>query len=149
MYLAKYPLKTGQTRRVFEFTSEGPKGAVTKIIQFQQMDLPGFYNIAFGDRNPDGSFSDTVATGNGDAEKVLATVVASIYLFLELYPDAWIFATGNSTARTRLYQRGINKYYDEARETLELMGQTAEEWEEYEKGKQYEAVAVCRKKVYL
>ena len=149
MHLPQYPLKTGKTRKVFEFVSQGTKGSVLKLIQFQEMDLPGFYNIAFGDRSPDGWLNDSVITGNGDAEKVLATVVAAVYFFLELYPDAWIFATASSPARTRLYQRSINKFYDEAVTDFDLMGLTPDDWEEYEKGKTYEAVAVCRKKVYL
>ena len=149
MYLAQYPLKTGKTRKVFEFISQGPKGSITKLVQFQEMDLPGFYNIAFGDRNPDGSLNDSIVSGNGDAEKVLATVVAAAYFFLELYPNAWIYATANSSARTRLYLRGINKYYLDASKDFDLMGLTPDDWVEYEPGRTYEAVAVCRKKVYL
>lgn len=39
------------------------------------------YNLAFGDKNPlTGEIDDKIVTDNGDSEKVLATVVAAVYL---------------------------------------------------------------------
>ncbi len=49
MKLDRYELKAGQNLFTFEFLSEGPKGEITKLIQFQQMNLPNLYNLAFGD----------------------------------------------------------------------------------------------------
>ena len=37
---------------VFEFISEGPNGKVTKIIQYSETNLKGFYNLGFGDKEP-------------------------------------------------------------------------------------------------
>ena len=48
-------------------------------------------------------------SNNGDAEKILATVVAAVYAFYDQYPTVWILLTGSTASRTRLYQMAINK----------------------------------------
>jgi hypothetical protein len=40
---------------------------------------------------------------------------------------------------------GINKYYEIVDEDFKIFGQTKSEWEQYEKGKDYEAFVVQRK----
>jgi hypothetical protein len=87
MKLDRYELKAGRNLTTFEFLSEGPKGKIIKLVQFQQMNLPNLYNLAFGDLNPlTGQFDDKIITDNGDSEKVLATVVAAVYAFTGQYP---------------------------------------------------------------
>ncbi|MEO6230633.1 MAG: hypothetical protein ABJB11_01260 [Ferruginibacter sp.] len=148
MKLDKYQLKAGLNLTTFEFLSEGRKGKIIKLIQFQQMNLPNLYNLAFGDLNPlTGKLDDKIITDNGDSEKVLATVVAAIYAFAGRYPSAWIYATGSTAARTRLYKMGINKYFDIVCEDFDIMGEQQSEWEWYERGKDYQAFAVHRKKL--
>jgi hypothetical protein len=146
MKLDRYELKAGINLTTFEFLSEGPKGEIVKFIQFQQMNLPNLFNLAFGDLDPvTGKFDDKVVTDNGDSEKVLATVVTAVYAFTGKYPDAWVYATGSTAARTRLYKMGINKYFDIVEEHFDIMGEEQSEWEWYEKGKSYQAFAVHRK----
>ena len=77
---------------------------------------------------------------------MLATVVASVYAFAGQYPDSWVYATGSTNTRTRLYRMGINKYLDIVNEDFDIMGEIQNEWEWYEKGKDYQAFAVHRKK---
>ncbi len=84
-------------------------------------------------------------TDNGDTKKVLATVVASVYAFTAKYPEAWVYATGSSSTRTRLYRMAINKYFDILDEDFDIMGEQQSEWEWYEKGKDYQAFAVHHK----
>jgi hypothetical protein len=147
MKLDKYQLKTGGNLTTFEFTSEGSKGKIIKLIQFQKMNLPNLYNLTFGDLNSlTGNLNDKVVTDNGDSEKVLATVVAAIYAFTGQYPDAWVYATGSTISRTRLYRIGINKYFEIVDSDFDIMGEQQSEWEWYEKGKDYQAFAVHRKK---
>jgi len=94
MKLDRYELKAGRNLTTFEFLSEGPKGQITKLVQFQQMNLPNLYNLAFDDLNSlTGKLDDKVITDNGDSEKVLATVVAAVYAFTGQYSDAWIYAS--------------------------------------------------------
>ena len=81
----------------FEFTSEGEKGLINKIVRFQPTNLKGLYNLAFGDKDKlTGVIDDKVISNNGDSEKVLATVVATVYAFTDRYPDALIYVTGST-----------------------------------------------------
>ena len=146
MKLDRYELQAGSNLTTFEFISEGRKGKIVKLIQFQPMNLEGIFNLAFGDKilETDG-LDDLNVTDNGDAEKVLATVVAAVYAFAENHPDAWVYATGSTSARTRLYRMGINKHFVTVRTDFDLMGETQNEWEWYEQGKDYQAFAARRK----
>lgn len=65
---------------------------------------------------------DTVITDNGDAEKVLATVAAIVFAFLEKYPDTIVHAMGVTLSRTRLYQMGISKNIEEIQEKYQVFG---------------------------
>jgi hypothetical protein len=146
MILDRYEIKAGRNLTTFEFLSEGRKGQILKIIQFQQMNLHNLYNLAFGDKNLEtGQIDDKVVTDNGDSEKVLATVVSAIYAFVDRFPDSWIYATGNTASRTRLYRMGINKYFEIVVADFEIMGEYRNEWESYEFGKDYQAFAIHKK----
>jgi len=72
----------------------------------------------------------------------LATVVAAVHAFTAHYAGSWVYATGSTTARTRLYRMGINKYFDVVKEDFDIMSEQQNEWEWYEKGKDYQAFAV-------
>lgn len=146
MKLDRYELKVGENFITFEFVSEGPKGKMIKVVQFQQIDETDVYNLAFGDFNPlTGNLDDKIITDNGDSEKVLATVVAAIYIFTEQYPNAWVYAIGSTASRTRLYRMGINKYFDIANKDFDILGEQQNELKWYEKGKDYQAFAIHRK----
>jgi len=147
MKLDRYELTAGYNLTTFEFLSEGRRGRFIKVIQFQKMNIDNLYNLAFGDKNKiTGELEDKIVTDNGDSEKVLATVVAALYAFADRYPDTWVYATGSTSARTRLYRMGINKYFDIVSADFEIMGESQNEWEWYEFGKDYQAFAVHKKK---
>jgi hypothetical protein len=146
MRLDRYELKAGRNLTTFEFISEGKNGKIIKVVQFQQMNLDNLYNLAFGDKDIEtGEIDDEAITDNGDAEKVLATVVSAVYAFSDRYPESWIYATGSTAARTRLYRMGINKYFEIVIADFDIMGESRNEWELYEFGKDYQAFAVHRK----
>lgn len=149
MKLDRYELKADEPLTTFEFLSEGPKGKIQKIIQFSLVNqIENVYNLAFGDKNHfTGEIDDRIITDNGDSEKVLATVVAAVYAFCEYFPGAWIYATGSTAARTRLYKMGINKYFDIVKADFEIYGEIQSEWELYVKGKNYQAFVAQRKKL--
>ena len=108
----------------FEFISEGEKGRIKKMIQYQPTYLKNVYNLAFGDvEHSTGKLDDTITSNNGDRNKVLSTVVATIYAFSERYPDFWIYASGSTKSRTRLYRIGIKKYLAEFTNYFELLGE--------------------------
>jgi len=146
MQLPKYQLKSSEDLTSYEFVSEGKRGLIVKRIQFTLINRDNVYNLAFGDKNLEsGEIDDLVISDNGDSTKVLATVVSSVYAFCEKNANSWIFAVGSTPARTRLYQKGIAKYFDFLTEEFEIFGQTNERWEPFEIGKNYNAFLGRRK----
>ena len=147
MKLPKYEIEAEDSLEVFEFTSEGPKGSIPKIIKFSETTLKGFYNLAFGDKNLlTGEIDDKVVSNNGDSEKVLSTIISAVYAFTDREGEAWVYATGSTLARTRLYRMGIAKYLDEVRQDFSIYGLLNGEWEDFEKDFDYTAFLARRKK---
>lgn len=146
MKLDRYELKSGNSLTTFEFISEGPKGFIPKIVQYTPTNYKDLYNLAFGDKvSESGEINDVAISNNGDSEQVLATVVATVYAFTDKYPNTFVYATGSSKARTRLYRMGISKYYEEAKNDFVIYGQIHNEWEPFVIGVSYEAFVVSRK----
>ncbi len=116
MDLPKYQLSAENTLTVFEFVSIGPNGNIPKLIKFSETHLKDFYNLGFGDKSIDtGEINDKIVSNNGDSDKVLATVVSAVYAFTDLNPNIWVYATGSTRARTRLYRMGIGKYFSKVK----------------------------------
>lgn len=146
MQLPRYELKTEKSLMIFEFISEGPKGKIPKLIKISETTLKGFYNLAFGDKNAETyDIDDNVVSNNGDSEQVLATVVSAVYAFTDAEKEAWVYATGSTKVRTKLYRRGITKYISEVRKDFEVFGLLNGEWQEFEIGVDYTAFVVKRK----
>ena len=146
MNLSKYPLASSDKMMTFEFISEGPKGLIHKLVRFQPTNLKGIYNLAFGDKDlTTGEIDDMVISNNEDSEKVLATVVATVYAFTAKYPDTWIYATGSTKSRTRLYRMGITRFLSEVYEDFEVLGERNGDWEAFRRDVEYESFLVRRK----
>ena len=146
MKLDRYELAAEASLMVFEFVSEGPRGKIRKLVQFNETNLKGFYNLAFGDLDVvTGEINDSIVSNNNDSDKVLATVVATVYAFTEKYPESWIYATGSTKSRTRLYRIGLTKYWAEIVKDFELYGERLGEWEIINKDVEYKAFLVQRK----
>jgi hypothetical protein len=142
----KYPLKAEHDLTIFQFVSEGPKGGIPKLIEFTETNLNGFFNLAFGDKDETtGKLNDKAVTNNNDTEKVLATVVAAVYAFTDKYPDAWVYATGSTAARTRLYRMGITKYLQEVESDFHIFGELDNEWHQFDKNIDFDGFVVKRK----
>ena len=147
MKLPKYEIEAEDSLAVFEFTSIGNKGNISKLIKFSETTLKGFYNLAFGDKNLlTGEIDDKVVSNNGDSDKVLATIVSAVYAFTEKENEAWVYETGSTAARTRLYRMGITKYIDKVRQDFEVYGLLNGEWEDFQKEIDYTAFLVKRNK---
>lgn len=147
MKLPMYPLASSDKFTTFEFTSERTKGLIHKLVRFQQTNVKSVYNLAFGDKDQtSGDLDDEVVSDNGDSEKVLATVVATVYAFTDQYPNAWVYATGSTKARTRLYRMGITKFLIEVKEDYEILGERTGDWEVFKKNIEYNGFFVRRKR---
>jgi hypothetical protein len=143
----KYLYKSEEYLKIYEFISEGPKGRIKKIVQFTETGTENVYNLGFGDYNEKTkSIDDLAVTNNGDSLKVLATVASTVYAFTEKYPEAWIFATGSTSVRTRLYRMGITNNLAEINQDFKVYGLTENgEWTEFIVGEDYEAFLITKK----
>ena len=146
MQLEKYELKSGEQLAVFEFVSIGSNGRINKLVQYTPTNYKDLYNLGFGDKNIDtGEIDDNVISNNGDSEQVLATVVSAVYAFTDIENDAWVYATGSTKSRTRLYRMGISKYLNEVKKDFVIFGLKDGEWEKFELDIDYSAFVVKRK----
>ena len=146
MHLAHYEIKSEGTYTVFEFTSTGIKGEITKLIIFSKTNKRGVYNLAFGDKiKKSDEIDDLIISNNGDGLKVLATVVFALYIFTGKHKNCWIYIEGSTKARTRLYRMGISKYFALVKLDFFIMGLYGEDWSEFEKYINYDAFIVRRK----
>lgn len=147
MKIDKYPVNIGETSMVFEFVSDGINGKIPKLVIYSETHLHNFYNLGFGDKDETtGEIDDEAVTNNGDSEKVLATVASTLYTFTDKFPEAMVFATGSTKARTRLYRIGISNNVEEIQEDFEVFGLVDEDWQPFQKQTEFEAFLVKRKK---
>lgn len=107
---------------------------------------PLVYNLGFGDVDKNGEINDTVVSDNHDSQKVLATVALTVFKFYEKHPDCYVFVTGSTRARTRLYRIGVANNLDEIRNDFHVFGFIEETWETFEIGRDYEAFLIKRKR---
>lgn len=106
----------------YEFTSIGPKGSIPKIIQFTTSQDEAIFNLAFGNKKDDGSIDDLARVNNKDRDKILATVTMVLKIFFDKYPDKWVFFTGSTPERTRLYRMAITLNLKELSTDFKIVG---------------------------
>jgi hypothetical protein len=142
-----YDLEFGATFKTFEFDSHGPKGVIRKMVQYSETNLKDYFNLGFGDKNiQTNDIDDLVVTNNGDSQKVLATVASTLFSFTDIYPDAYVLATGSTLPRTRLYRMGISNNLEHVEQFFHVYGLKNNEWHRFVKEVRYDAFLVKRKK---
>ena len=142
----RYDANASQGFKTFEFVSDGPRGKVTKVVRYTEINIKGWYNLGFGDEDPVTHYlSDTRVTNNNDSRKVLATVAATLYQFMEAHPDAIVIATGSTEGRTRLYRMGIANNLEAIERDFIILGLTDEGWQPFQIDVNYGAFLVRRK----
>jgi hypothetical protein len=142
MYRHKYEVISTNEHRTYEFLSEGPKGTIKKVINFDEMG-DNFFNLSFGDWDEAvRKLDDKVRSNNHDRDKVLATVAGAVMSFIKYYPNAIVFAKGSTPARTRLYQMGIFANLQEISILLTIKGYIDGDWQPIEKCRNYDAFMV-------
>ena len=130
----------------FLFTSEGPKGKIEKLILFQATQIKNVFNLAFGDINTlTKEIDDSIVSNNGDSEKVLIKVATAVFEFTERYRNCLIYLKGSTSSRTRLYQMGITKYWQEISKDFVVLAEIQGDWVKFEANLKCEAFLVSRK----
>jgi hypothetical protein len=148
MQLEAYPFIKRPESYYYEFYSTGPKGRIKKVVEFfrlldQELEI---YNLSFGDWEENTKrIDDRVASNNSDRDKVLATVAATVLDFMKTHPKASIFAIGSTTSRTRIYQMGIARTWNEINPLFEVQGYILNTWQPFQKGVNYNAFLIKSK----
>jgi hypothetical protein len=137
---------TSSDFQTFEFISTGPRGNITKVVRYSELDLKDYFNLGFGDKNlQTGFICDLTVSDNKDSLKVLATIASTVYAFTENYPNASILASGSTQARTRLYQIGITNHLEAIQKDFVILGLIDEDWEPFCKGTNYNMFLIRKK----
>jgi hypothetical protein len=148
MNLERYPYLAKNDFQDYEFYSDGPNGRIKKAVRFTKIndDEPVFYNLGFGDISEETDvIDDSIVSNNNDRDIVLGTVAKTIIDFTNIHGNHYIFATGSTRARTRLYQMGISRLWNEISIDFEVLGFKDGDWELFQKNVNYEAFLVKRK----
>ena len=142
----RYEIETTPSPATYTFVSEGRKGRITKIIKYVELENSGFYNLGFGDKLGDTEdFDDKIVSNNGDRQKVLATVAATIYDFTDKNPTAFLVVKGSSLSRTRLYRINISNFWEEISRDFHVFGQLNKRWYPFEHNQDYAVFLLKRK----
>ena len=144
----RYNFTTEANLMKFTFQSTGLKGKVKKAVEFTPIGVNGLkvYNLGFGDLNDaTGKFDDLSVSNNGDRDKILATVAATVLDFTRNVSGALIYAEGSTPTRTRLYQMALMANLEDISKVLEVYGLVKDEWRPFEKNVNYEAFMALRK----
>jgi hypothetical protein len=145
MSAVRYPISTDDNL-TFYFTSEGPKGKIEKVVKFEQF-APETFNLGFCDRKSVAEdFDDHTISNNGDIRKVLATVIQTIALFFEHYPDMRIYVEGADDRRRRLYERILKQYRIDFEEEYRFWGGNGFSIEPFQNENTYEFLLISKRK---
>jgi uncharacterized protein DUF6934 len=150
MKYSKYePLLISKDAHEFKFSSIGPKGEISIVVQFIETEDSTVYNLAFGNMLDNGEVDDYVKNDNKDRNKILATVAAAVYEFTARNPHKYVFFAGSTSSRTRLYRMALTNNLSELSTDFEIYGlnwhKSAFEMTRFEKGKDYYGFLVKRK----
>jgi hypothetical protein len=130
----RYVALKHNTRFVFE--SEGVQGKIVKIIEFSLLEN-GEWNLGFGDVK-DGRIDDSVVSNNQDIVRVLQTVAAATYEFLDTYPLSIIVINPVDEKRKRLYNTIFQRHFADIDSLFIIMGTIKGEKEIYSPQKNYD-----------
>jgi len=161
----------------FVFLSTGSK-TIPKIIQYtltHEFEDRDVYNLGFGDYIAESDrIEDQVNSGNGDAYKVFNTVLSTIPVFFERFPNAILMAQGSDGSsnfikdcqqtcikkchlscrkfnqRVTIYRNFVEKHFFELSYTYWFLGGYINDTlnlitEKYIAGKEYDAILMFKK----
>lgn len=139
-----YDFQILENARRFEFESVGFK-RIRKTVVFGTTSFPEFYSMGLADVQVDGSYDFEIESNNGDRDMILATVAQILLLFLNERPQAIVGFTGNTQARTRLYQIILARELWRASEQLVIKGLIGRKLEFFQANRTYEGFVISRR----
>ena len=144
MNIPSYDIECNEERLVFEFLSISDTKTVRKTIQYTNIS-DNYYNLFLGDINDEGLVSDKTRSNNKDLERVLSTVVKTLFIFFNRYSNSSVYFNGGTPSRTRLYQIAILKYMNEFSEDFVILGVNNDILELFNEGRFYEGFIITPK----
>lgn len=143
-----YELRITDDGLGYWFISEGPRGKIKKILEFQW--IPGLgtstFNLAFGDFIEGAQrLNDRSVSNNRDRLKVLHTVATAAVEFLRDHPRSIILIRASSMVRARLYQMMISSIWEKIEYGYEVQGKHGRYWMPFVKGLNYSEFIVYKK----
>jgi len=165
-----------ENRTLYFFESEGDKSIIKAIEYYPLIEMNGrtVYNLGFGDYVEElGTIVDNVNSNNGDVYIVFNTVLSTVPVFFEKYPDAVIIVSGsdnheefiqsckpqctkkcndeckNYQRRIRLYRGFVNKNFKELCKEYVFFGRYKNDPEntfQYVPDEEYDDILVYKKK---
>jgi hypothetical protein len=115
-----YPLLPFTNGDVYFFISDGEQGKLPMVVMFEHVEANS-YNLAFGVWE-DGEMNDKSLTGNKDVYKVISTVAATVYEFVQINPRAKIEISGVDKKRQVFYNRIFQRYFHEIELSFDVTG---------------------------
>lgn len=121
------------------------------MVLYSETGFGSLYNLAFGDCNEcDDDLDDLSVSDNRDTQKILATVAATLLVFIKNHPETWVVAQGSTKARTRLYRIGISKNLEHIPNEFVIFGHHAVTgWEPFVLNEEYERFMITHKQNLL
>ncbi|MDZ7933632.1 MAG: hypothetical protein U5M51_01380 [Emticicia sp.] len=141
-----YNFSTNENALSFEFQSVSERKIVNKIVVYSPFpDNPQLFNLALGDILENGEVSDLTVSNNADMEKVIATIVQTMFCFFEKYPECFVYFKGSTPERTRLYRIIISRELEEANRTFQIYGIIDSEITVFERNCSYDSFVLALK----
>lgn len=138
-----YPLRSLGNGTRFLFVSKGPKGAILKIVLFDEIEKDK-WNLAFGDWS-NGKVHDIAITNNNDITRVLGAVAQAVFEFSALYPERTIMIFPVDEKRSRLYNLVFKRRWLEIAEYFTVIGLIENERKPYDPNDYYDSFELIRK----
>ncbi len=108
-----YDFEVSNDNLVFSFESISETKIIKKIVVYEPL-INELYHMGFGDLDSFGTIDYKVKSANKDMEMVISTVVQTMFLFFEKYPNKRVVFSGSNEIRTRLYRSIISKFIEKA-----------------------------------
>jgi hypothetical protein len=140
-----YQFKVSPDALVYEFDSISSKKIIRKVVIYEPL-KDELYHFGFGDLTTKGDVDYKVNSKNQDMDKVLMTVVKTMFLFFENYPDKQLVFGGSTEIRSRFYRQVISKFIENIELYFEVQGFTTDgEQEPFQKNRDYYAFLISQK----
>ncbi len=140
-----YSFSVSEDSLVYEFDSMSDIQIIRKIVVYEPL-IDELYHMGFGDLTSNSDIDYKIQSKNKDMDKVLMTVVKTMFLFFENYPDKKIVFGGSTESRSRLYRQIITKFIEKAELYFDIEGfKTNGIQESFQKNSDYYAFLISQK----